>query len=93
MASEHEIIGKLRALGLNREADALMHVYLAMSRMLAENNMLTAKLREAKAVLKLLAQHRNDPEGLDEPIPSDLLNREYALIGDEIPLPEEGQAP
>ncbi len=35
-----EIIGKLRAVGFNREADALMQVYMRLSSLLAERNKL-----------------------------------------------------
>lgn len=45
--SDIQIIGRLRAIGMSREADALMQLYLTLSRVLAERNGL---LRRARAV-------------------------------------------
>ena len=46
-----------------------------------ERDVLRGQVAEAFAVLRLLRHHRMEPE--DDPIPSELLNREYALLGDD----------
>ncbi len=53
-----EIIGKLRALSMNREADALMQVYLTLSSALAARNGLALAV---SAALGALDRHDNAP--------------------------------